>query len=246
VKALLLTLSLTLLSAAMVFGGLTVLMAGSDNDGYQTMIVTGLSGFSDFDSVDWWNIWNIGQPVLSDLTAYDCVVTWSNYPFPDPTAWGNTLADYVDGGGKVILCPFCWNTTTWGIGGDILTSGYSPFTGNSGDWFSGANWELTTPDIPGHYFLTNVNTVACGYRDYVDLAAWGVLVTHYIGDNEEALAVNTNNSVAAIDAYPGQSGSPGYDWTGDLPQCMRNVIVYMCTPTNIQPTSLGAVKAMFK
>jgi len=243
-KALLLTLSLMLLSVAMVFGGLNVLMAASEIEGYQTTIVNALSGFSDFDSVDWWNMQTLGQPDLSDIEAYDCVVTWSNYQFPDATGWGNTLADYVDGGGRVVLGCFCWNSS-WAIGGAILTSGYSPFTGNAGDHYSGASWELTSPDIPGHPFLTDVDTVACGYRDYVTLAAWGILVTHYQGDSEEALGVNEDNTVAAINVYPGQAGSPGYDWTGDVPQCMRNVIVDMCY-TGIQPTSLGTVKAMFK
>lgn len=88
--------------------------------------------------------------------------------------------------------------------------------------------------------------LACGYRDYITLGAWGVLVTHYQGDNEKAVGVNNDNTVAAINVYPGQSGAPGYDWTGDVPQCMRNVIVYLCGATNLQPTSLGTMKAMFK
>lgn len=158
-KTLFLTLSLVLLSAALASAGLNVLMAASEIEGYQTQIVNQLSGFSDFDSVDWWNMQTLGQPDLSDIEAYDCVVTWSNYTFPDATGWGNTLADYVDGGGRVLLGCFCWNDG-WGIGGAILTTGYSPFTGSSGDHYTGASWELASPDIPGHYFLIDVNTVS--------------------------------------------------------------------------------------
>ncbi len=45
-------------------------------------------------------------PDVATLSAYDVVLTWSDYHYDDRTAMGNNLADYVDVGGTVIVCVF--------------------------------------------------------------------------------------------------------------------------------------------
>lgn len=143
--------------APVAFAGYDILLTADEIEGYQSVIVNELSDFPDFDTVDWWNQQYYGMPELGDLEEYDCVVCWSNYTFDNPTEMGNTLADYVDGGGKVVLTPFCWNSS-WAIGGAIVTDGYCPFTGSSGDHYSNASWELDDPDEPDHPFLDDVDT----------------------------------------------------------------------------------------
>lgn len=230
--------------APVAFAGLDVLLTAPEIEGYQTTFYNELSDFPDFDTVDWWNQQTYGMPDVEDLEDYDCVVCWSNYQFSNPTQMGDTLAEYVDEGGRVVLAPFCWNSS-WAIGGAIVTDGYCPFTGSSGDHYSNASWELDDPDEPDHPFLDDVDSLTCGFRDYVTLASWGNLVTHYVGDNEEAVAYNDDHTVAGLNAYPGQLGS-SYQWSGDFSQAMRNVIVWLCPTSDIQPTSLGTLKAMFK
>jgi len=242
-KILILT-SIILIYSNAIYAGLNVLLTAPEDEGTQSVMVNGLSVFPDFDSVDWWNMYPSNQPTLSDIETYDCVVTWSDYAFPDAGAWGDTLADYVDSGGKVILCPFCWNTG-WAIAGRILTDGYSPFLGNTGDWYTNEDWELANPDEPGNPCLENVNSLNSGFRDFIELASWGHLVTHYKEDNEKALGYNDDHSVAGINAIPSILGYEP-DWTGDYPQAMRNTIVWLCSFTKIQPTSLGELKAKFK
>ncbi len=45
-------------------------------------------------------------PTLAQLQAYDSVLVWSDSNFNDPTAIGNNLANYIDGGGGVVVAVF--------------------------------------------------------------------------------------------------------------------------------------------
>src|SRR5262249_44838826 len=45
-------------------------------------------------------------PTLAQLQPYDVVVPFSNFPFADPFALGDNLADYADGGGIVVQYGF--------------------------------------------------------------------------------------------------------------------------------------------
>jgi hypothetical protein len=236
-------LVLITLFASTSYAGLDVLMAASDVEGFQINIINGLLGFSDFDSVDWWNMSTLGTPSLSDIEGYDCVVTWSDDSWPDATAWGNTLADYVDGGGTVVLAVFSFQQGI-DIQGRIITSGYSPMLTNDSDHYSNDTIDLANPDEPGHPFLDGLTSVGCGYRDYVYITSWGHLVAHFT-DGEEALAYNDAHNVSGVNIFPGCAGY-GLDWFGDFPQLLRNVIVWMNPTTDIQPTSLGTLKAMYQ
>jgi len=68
-------------------------------------------------------------PTLEDLADYCCVFTWGNYAYADPVAMGDVLADYVDGGGKVILGQWTYHTTqvNW-LEGRIMEPEYCPIT----------------------------------------------------------------------------------------------------------------------
>ncbi|HSW44967.1 MAG TPA: S8 family serine peptidase, partial [Phycisphaerae bacterium] len=47
-----------------------------------------------------------GTPRVADLRAFDSVIVWSDDQFADPFALGDRLADYVDGGGGVVVAVF--------------------------------------------------------------------------------------------------------------------------------------------
>ena len=62
-----------------------------------------------FDSVDIINTTRFaggGTPSLDTLQGYDAVLTWSNDSHDDSVSLGNVLADYVDGGGGVVVAVF--------------------------------------------------------------------------------------------------------------------------------------------
>jgi hypothetical protein len=146
----------------------------------------------------------------------------------------------------VIACTFAYYVGDLVLGGRFITSGYSPLLSEGNNYYANYDLELSSPDMPGHPILDNVTALNCGYIDYVSLAGWGNLVTHWQTIDEEAVAYNDDMNIVSISAYPGQAGYP-QDWTGDYPQLIRNAIVWMIgQQSSIHSTSLGNIKAMFE
>src|SRR5947199_6761166 len=52
----------------------------------------------------------ITTTTVDQLRAYKSVLVWSDNGFADSTALGNNLADYVDGGGGVVMAVFALNS----------------------------------------------------------------------------------------------------------------------------------------
>jgi hypothetical protein len=50
----------------------------------------------------------LATPSLSTLQQYDAVMVWTDCFFSDSVTFGNVLADYVDGGGHVVLTGHVW------------------------------------------------------------------------------------------------------------------------------------------
>jgi hypothetical protein len=74
----------------------------------------------------------VATPDVAMLSGYDMVIVWGNYAFADAVAYGDNLADYVDGGGKVVLGQWCYHTTqvNW-LEGRIMTAAYCPITASA-------------------------------------------------------------------------------------------------------------------
>lgn len=51
-------------------------------------------------------------PTLAELEAFDAVIVWTNLTPTDPVGFGDNLADYVDGGGGVVVAVFANSSTT--------------------------------------------------------------------------------------------------------------------------------------
>lgn len=68
-------------------------------------------------------------PDLELLAGYRCVFTWTNYSYADRLAFGDNLADYVDGGGAVVLGQWTYSgfASAGGVWfGRIIEPGYCP------------------------------------------------------------------------------------------------------------------------
>ncbi|HVP13234.1 MAG TPA: hypothetical protein VMV94_18825, partial [Phycisphaerae bacterium] len=75
-------------------------------------------------------------PTLAQMMSYAAVLTWANYAYADTIAFGDSLADYVDGGGAVILGQWCLPTAGNYLAGRIMTeAGYNPATGSYYDYY---------------------------------------------------------------------------------------------------------------
>ncbi|MDP1569264.1 MAG: hypothetical protein Q8L86_04605 [Vicinamibacterales bacterium] len=74
------------------------------------------------------------MPSVEELRVYAVVLHLARCS-DDPDAWGDRLADFVDGGGKVVLPTFAWSVPGSPVGGRLLSPSYSPFaaTGATSD-----------------------------------------------------------------------------------------------------------------
>jgi hypothetical protein len=260
---------------------INVLLVASETEGYENKIEYYLSNIgvpgdltmpslNPVFTVTWYNLYGVASiPELSYLSNYDCVVTWSNFPFKYASNdeyyaddWGDRLADYVDAGGAVIICTFCFNDER-ALAGRIFSQGYSPLT-NNGDW-NHMNWsEFDIPREENRSALqdelyTDVDNLGCGWRDYCTLESWAGSEYFSYLDGEYAFAYSQSNKVAAINMYPGSaytaedptlsSAKPYpfgtfYDWkdkrtcqyasteVDDFPEFLRNVILWLVNEYN--------------
>ena len=122
-----------------------------------------IQGTALFSSVDEFLI-DSSTPLLSTLQSYDAVLVYSDASFHDSDAIGDVLADYMDGGGGVVLCTFAFITPGGlGIGGRIVTDGYLPFTTASQN--QNTQMQLVA-DLPGHELLQGVASFDGGTSSY--------------------------------------------------------------------------------
>jgi hypothetical protein len=157
---------------------------------------------------------NAGTPTAAQLAGYQAVYTYASISYSDRVLFGDRLADYVDGGGKVILSVFCTFTTGWSLGGRIMTAGYSPVTSPAGTnhlSLSAYVGDGTTSLHAG--VLAYDNT----FRDFLVPQGPGIVDGHY-ADGEIALAYRPDGRVV----YVNGTGAITYAGAGDWAQIIAN------------------------
>jgi hypothetical protein len=157
------------------------------------------------------------KPALATLQAYDVVIAWTNCTPTDSVGWGNVLADYVDGGGHLVLASFSWYGPWTDFDGRIAAAGYSPFDSGAERFSSSA---LGVYDAL-HPLMTGVLSVTSGLRNTVTLDPGATLVARW-ADGVPFAAVNDACTIVGINAYPGSS------WTGDLMKVFVNAVKLEC------------------
>jgi hypothetical protein len=195
--------------------------AWNDNPGFRAALSTVLGS-----DVDYWNAAMVGTPPLETMRQYAVVMTWVNYPYADAVGMGDTLADYVDRGGRVILGQWCRHTDQSNyLSGRIMDDpAYCPVLACSTSFGSGA------------YGMDGVACVHSGpfgevgwhdtqYLDVVSTVAPGASVDGTI-----------DGSISAISTFPGNIWySPGFTGTdygsGDWVTKIANMIECWIPPS---------------
>jgi len=155
-----------------------VLIIHADEGGYVNDIVTKLTAFGEFNSVDVYDARNT-PPTLADLVEYETVLVYNNsYNYPN-VALGDVLADYSDTGGGVTLMVFSWYNTAR-LEGRYMTEEYGsiPF----GDYNPYSPGSLGTVHNPAHPIMDGVtsfstNNFRSGYTG--PLSSGGELIAEY-------------------------------------------------------------------
>lgn len=189
------------------------------------------------------DIFNVGSgtPPLTMLQGYSSVLLGWMWSVADPTALGNVLADYVDGGGGGVVTTFCLSNL--GPQGRWMTDDYDPIT-KSG--VSIENVGIGTIHVPGHPVLDDVSAITTGFH-------WP---GYYLHPQATAIAdwldqySGTEPMIAELDIFPGDILSLNMvsystdanvftGWTGDAAILMANALNYVAAESAIpEPASL--------
>jgi hypothetical protein len=174
-----------------------------------------------------------GSPTLNDLLPYDVVIVGNNITWnvvaASPVAVGDALADYIDGGGRVIETNFVRdyyvgpapNYYTWYLGGRYITGGYGPF--------NKATTDVTGPRAftvlnAGHPVMAGVTSLADnGPLLNVSLRAGATGLAQWHTAAYQAIAVSADNRVVGMNLCP----FGGSTTTGNISTLLHNAVVWL-------------------
>ncbi|HUW19467.1 MAG TPA: S8 family serine peptidase [Sedimentisphaerales bacterium] len=214
---------------------LDVLLLASGDE--PVILRTGLKAFPDINSVDYFNC-AFFVPTLDELVLYDVVVVMSNYSFSDPFEIGDILADYVDGGGKVVQAVASFSVGGgWELQGRFVTQeGYEPFAHGEPEFFSHTLGDFN-PDHPimaGISELTDWLPTAAGLKPGADwVADWS---------NGTPLAATQGEHVVGINMFVFDNGS----FSGDVVLLFHNAMVWLIegSAEGFELTGLGELPVL--
>lgn len=174
---------------------------------------------------------------VEDFMDYDVVLTWPSTAYYDAIAMGDTLAAYVDLGGKVITCGFCWYSVGSDLQGAIMNSTYNPFYSPSGN----NHYSDTTLGLydDTHPMMEGVTIFSERYRDFLQVNAGAYVVAQYV-DNEYLLGYKIQPSggmVVGFNAVPSDTNTFG--WDGQMVKLLSNIITWSGTYTGIDVAEEG-------
>jgi len=186
-------------------------------------------GFFPFGSaINYFNAYN-EVPSLSFLKEYDAVLAFTDPAPDDPEGLGNVLADYVDAGGRVVVCPYA-TVDSWRLQGRIMTSGYCPFLSQSGSGTGDSDWQINGDDLelPLHPIFngTDVSNLKfwVNLNIPVPVLDSGATVLAYDTYGNPAIAINSNGRVMAINFYPYGCANDTYR---DASKVIANALLYL-------------------
>ena len=168
---------------------------------------------------------------LSTLQNYTCVFTWNNYQYL--AGQGDILADYVDVGGKVVICG--WAITQC-YGRIVDDPAYCPIVGGANNNTSvNLGTTYTHPILDG---VTAINGI--GYWVDATLESGAFLIAENTLGTPLA-AINVGESVVALNLVAGDYIS----WTGHGWLLMNNAVEYLMNTVGLEPVTWGSIKASF-
>ena len=183
-----------------------LILACSDAESDVSILRAALAAFPDIGAVDVF-LSSAASPTLGDLAPYAVVVAVSNTGYADATATGDALADYVDGGGKVIQAVATFATGGgWMLAGRFVSEGYGPFVHGTADFSPHAlgDFDADHPIMAGVATLTDELCAGVALQpDAKWVASWS---------NGTPLVGTQGKSVVGINVFPFDGASAGGDF----------------------------------
>ncbi|MFQ5512584.1 MAG: hypothetical protein ACE5EO_12120 [Candidatus Krumholzibacteriia bacterium] len=170
-------------------------------------------------------------PPVAALGTFDAVIMYSNQGLTYPDSLGDALADYVDAGGRAVICIAALSSIgPWELRGRMMTPGYCPFIAGGPAANPSGQIDPNSIAVPVHPIFNGT--------DVFNLTYWWVatdpnpamhpgsvlLATDMNGNNRVAL--NASGTVAGMALFfPGQfTNVPPY--TGAM-QLIANACLFV-------------------
>ena len=236
-----------------------ILIVAADLSCTMSDVQAGLLSTGQFSAVDTFdaNIFSGGTPSLALLQQYDAVLTWSNAGWKDGILYGDTLADFVDGGGAVVVA---WaaigdigspsNSHLLNIRGRWDTQGYDVITSQGS---SQVPSQLGTVLQPGHPIMAGVNTLSATLMDGAtpSLAPGAILLAQWANGGTVAAIDGSNPRRVDLGLWPVSQGckTKGWDLSTDGWLLFANVLTFVsdCPATiycTAKPNSCGTLPSI--
>ena len=214
--------------------GVRILVLGAEYDSVllhdvrSTLVVTGA-----FISVDIFDA-AVGTPALSHLRRYDAVLVFSAHGFGSPSALGDVLADYWDGGGAVVLAEFAlgawagsWPQVLQGRFGSA-SRGYLLINSTAG--YESPPDSLGTVLEPQSPLVAGVGALGAtlAYRSTGNVINGGVVVAAWAGGGQPLIVrgARAGRPLVAHNVFPVSSSAEAWGLTGDVGPLLRNALLY--------------------
>lgn len=197
--------------------GIKVLLLNADYDSGEP-IRTQLLAFGDINPCDVFDA-RYATPSITELQAYDVVITWSNYQYYDSAAIGDVLADYVDSGGKVINTLFSMGTHGWQMQGRFMAENYTAINGT----YVSYNTRCLGTYNSLHPIMQGINNVCDFYTLAETYLTPGSTEVARWNNNELFVAVKDSLPVVSICGYVGYYAQ----WTGQMDELIHNAILWL-------------------
>jgi hypothetical protein len=178
---------------------------------------------SGVDEVDLFNARN-GTPTLAQLQGYTAALVYSDSPFQNPAQLGNVLADYFDGGGKVVIATFANASVSppagrWAAGNYQLINATGQIQPNDQ-----GNIMIDEPASPLVNGVTSLKAQAA-YQSFGGAINGGVVVARWsTGGALIVRGTKNGRNYASINMYPPSSAARTDFWVGSGAEIMRNAL----------------------
>jgi hypothetical protein len=192
--------------------------------------------------IDYVNI-SDGIPSLATLSKYDAIYCWSGSPFPDPVAFGDRLAEYVDGGGGLVISQFAYSipaalpAAKGPLKGRVMTPAYCPLTATSiigSDNLGNKKIDVNSLGFPLHPIFNVAHDGLIDFFAQSDFSDPGLDATATLlakdtkGDN--AVAINAAGNIIGLDFLGWWGFQDTYSGSAPFPeanQVVRNALLWV-------------------
>jgi hypothetical protein len=167
-----------------------------------------------------------GTPTAALLQQYQSVLVFSDSAFADSTMLGDRVADYFDGGGRVVVTTFA--NASVPLGGRWSTGGYH-LINPTGQKQPAENaplqiLEAGSPLVAGVTSLT----ASAAYQSTGAVINGGIVVARW-GDGSSPLVirgVKSGRGYCALNFFPASSAVRADFWDGDGATLLRNCLLF--------------------